>query len=423
MPGKVVMGAQWGDEGKGKYIDVFAGQADVVVRSQGGNNAGHTVCADGKTYKLHVIPSGILYENCINLIGPGVVVDPKVVLKEIEGLHAQGVSTDKLFIDPRCHVIMPWHIVLDGLSEAARGKGDIGTTKKGIGPCYMDKAARVGIRVHDFINPDKFDRAVLLTGGMKNEYITKIYGGEALDLSAIIREYSELAAQLKPFVRDTTIITYEALKAGKNVLFEGAQGTLLDLDVGTYPYVTSSHPVTGGVCTGSGIGPTMIDECYGVAKAYTTRVGKGPFPTELFDKTGDYIRERGHEYGTTTGRPRRTGWFDAVVARLTVRANGLTHLILNKIDPLCGLPELKVCTGYRLGDEILTEFPADFSILENAQPVYETFPGFDEDITKMKTYDELPKNLKNYIEAIEKMCGCHIAALGTGPDRDNVIYR
>ncbi len=417
------MGAQWGDEGKGKYIDVYAGQADVVIRSQGGNNAGHTVVVGDKTYKLHLIPSGILYKDCLNLIGPGVVVDPKVLLQEIDQLRSQGVSTEKLKIDERCHVIMPWHITLDGLSEKARGKEDIGTTKKGIGPCYMDKAERIGIRMHDFIREDRFAERVREIGEKKNAYITKIYGEEALDLSAVIAEYSEYAKKITPYVTDTTVLAYDAIKSGKNVLFEGAQGTLLDLDMGTYPYVTSSHPVTGGACIGSGLGPTMIDECCGVAKAYTTRVGKGPFPTELFDETGDYIREKGFEYGVTTGRARRTGWFDAVIVRLAVRANGLTNLILNKIDPLRGLKELKVCTGYKIGDKILTEFPADFSILEDAEPIYEVFPGFDEDLSGIKKYDDLPDTVKNYVEAIEKMVGCPISAIGTGPDREDVIYR
>ena len=423
MPGKVVIGAQWGDEGKGKYIDIFASHADMVVRSQGGNNAGHTVVVGSVTYKLHVIPSGILYKDCINIIGAGVVVDPESVLSEIDGLHQKGISTDYLYIDPRCHVIMPWHLLLDALSENSRGASDIGTTRKGIGPCYMDKAERSGIRMHDFVNPDKLKAVIFDAGTRKNEIITSLYHENPFDLNKLYEKCRVFADRLRPFVKDTTIMVFDAIKSNKNVLFEGAQGTLLDLDMGTYPFVTSSHPVTGGACIGSGIGPTAINECYGVAKAYTTRVGKGPFPTELFDKTGDTIRERGFEYGTTTGRARRTGWFDSVIARYSVRVNGLTELILNKIDPLSGLKTLKVCTAYKINGKSVTEFPADFSELEFCEPVYEEFEGFDGDITSCKTYSELPDTLKKYVEAIEIMCGCPIRAIGTGPSRDNVIYR
>ncbi len=423
MPGKVVTGAQWGDEGKGKYIDILASCADMVVRSQGGNNAGHTVVVGDKTYKLHLIPSGILYKDCVNVIGAGVVVDPEAILSEIDELSRQGVAADSLAIDPRCHCIMPWHILLDALSEKSRGESDIGTTKKGIGPCYMDKAERSGIRMHDFINPSRLEKAILEAGARKNELIASIYHESPLDLSEIYQKYRVFSDRLRPFVKDTTVLVYDALKSDKNVLFEGAQGTLLDLDMGTYPYVTSSHPVTGGACIGAGVGPTLINECCGVAKAYTTRVGKGPFPTELFNETGDYIRERGHEYGTTTGRPRRTGWFDAVVVRYSVRINGLTELILNKIDPLAGLKSLKVCTGYKINGKITSEFPADFSELAFCEPQYEEFEGFDGDISSCGSYSELPRALKTYVEAIEEMCSCPIRMIGTGPSRDNVIRR
>ncbi|MCX7614268.1 MAG: adenylosuccinate synthase [Clostridiales bacterium] len=423
MPGKIVIGAQWGDEGKGKYIDIFAKSADMVVRSQGGNNAGHTVVVGKETYKLHVIPSGILYKDCVNIIGPGVVVDPESILTEIDGLQQKGISTEQLYIDPRCHVIMPWHLTLDALSEKSRGNSDIGTTKKGIGPCYMDKAERSGIRMHDFINPDKLKTSIFQAGARKNEMITSLYHESPLDLDIIFEKYCVFADRLRPFVKDTTVMVYNAVKSDKNVLFEGAQGTLLDLDMGTYPYVTSSHPVTGGSCIGSGIGPTAIRECFGVVKAYTTRVGKGPFPTELFDEIGDYIRERGFEFGTTTGRARRTGWFDAVIARYSVRVNGLTELILNKIDPLSGLKTLKVCTAYKINGKIVSEFPADFSELEHCEPIYEEFEGFDGDITICKTYAELPASLRKYVEAIEEMAGCPIRMIGTGPSRDNVICR
>ena len=423
MSGKVVLGAQWGDEGKGKFIDIFASKADIVVRSQGGNNAGHTVIVGDNVYKLHLIPSGILYKGTVNIIGAGVVLDPKVVLGEIAGLSERGVSFENLHIDARAHVIMPWHIELDGLSESARGNSDIGTTKKGIGPCYMDKSERSGIRMHDFVNHNKFEAVVRAAGERKNEIITKLYGKAPLDIDAIVNEYREYADKLRPFVCDTTPIIHDALKANKNVLFEGAQGTLLDLDMGTYPYVTSSHPVAGGVCIGSGVGPTAIDEVIGICKGYTTRVGKGPFPTELDDEIGEYIRQKGAEFGTTTGRPRRTGWFDAVIARYTVRVNGLTSIVINKIDPLMGLPKIKLCVGYEMNGKVIRDFPADLDDLALCTPVYEEFDGFDEDISEIREYDKLPQNLKVYLKRIEEICECPVSIVGVGPDRDQIIYR
>lgn len=421
MPGKIVLGAQWGDEGKGKYIDIFASQADLVVRSQGGNNAGHTVVVGGESYKLQLIPSGILYPNCINIIGPGVVVNPKSILGEMDGLNARGISTDKLYIDARAHCILPWHLKLDALSEKARGGDDIGTTKKGIGPTYMDKSERIGVRMHDFVDPDRFEAIMTEACERKNKVITGVYGGEPIDIDAVLAEYKVYADRLRSHVRDTSVITYKAIKAGRQVLFEGAQGTLLDLDMGTYPYVTSSHPVSGGCCIGSGVGPTAIDEIVGICKSYTTRVGKGPFPTELFDETGDYIRNAGGEFGTVTGRPRRTGWFDAVIARYAVRVNGLTEMVINKIDPLCGLPKLKVCVAYDFKGKRITEFPANFADLEHCKPIYEEFDGFNEDITQCKSFDELPETVQNYIKELEKIIGCPVKLLGVGPGRDQVI--
>lgn len=421
MPGKIVLGAQWGDEGKGKYIDIFASQADLVVRSQGGNNAGHTVVVGGESYKLQLIPSGILYPNCINIIGPGVVVNPKSILGEMDGLNARGISTDKLYIDARAHCILPWHLKLDALSEKARGGDDIGTTKKGIGPTYMDKSERIGVRMHDFVDPDRFEAIMTEACERKNKVITGVYGGEPIDIDAVLEEYKVYADRLRSHVRDTSVITYKAIKAGRQVLFEGAQGTLLDLDMGTYPYVTSSHPVSGGCCIGSGVGPTAIDEIVGICKSYTTRVGKGPFPTELFDETGDYIRNAGGEFGTVTGRPRRTGWFDAVIARYAVRVNGLTEMVINKIDPLCGLPKLKVCVAYDFKGKRITEFPANFADLEHCKPIYEEFDGFNEDITQCKRFDELPETVQNYIKQLEKIIGCPVKLLGVGPGRDQVI--
>lgn len=421
MPGKIVLGAQWGDEGKGKYIDIFASQADLVVRSQGGNNAGHTVVVGDKKYKLQLIPSGILYPNCINIIGPGVVVNPKSVLGEMDGLEERGISTKNLFIDARAHCILPWHLELDALSEKARGGDDIGTTKKGIGPTYMDKAERIGVRMHDFVDPERFEAAMTEACERKNKVITGVYGGEPIDIKAVLEEYREYADRLRSHVADTSVMTYEAIKTGKEVLFEGAQGTLLDLDMGTYPYVTSSHPVSGGCCIGSGVGPTAVNEIVGICKSYTTRVGKGPFPTELFDETGDYIRNAGFEFGTVTGRPRRTGWFDAVIARYAVRVNGLTEMVINKIDPLCGLPKLKVCVAYDFKGQRITEFPANFADLEDCKPIYEEFEGFTEDITACRTFDELPKSVQSYIQSLEEIIGCPVRMLGVGPGRDQVV--
>lgn len=424
MPSKVVVGAQWGDEGKGKIIDILASRADVVVRSQGGNNAGHTVKSGNEVYKLHLIPSGILYPTTPCLIGCGVVVDPKVILQEIDSLESRGISCNNLHIDPRAHVIMPWHIMLDGLSEEARGGSDIGTTRCGIGPCYMDKAERCGIRIYDLVHPDVFAEKATAVCAAKNKIIVNVYGGKALDASAIIKEYNEYGKRLAKYVTDVSVMAYESVKAGKNVLFEGAQGALLDIDLGTYPFVTSSHPTAGGAATGTGVGPTCINEVIGVAKAYTTRVGKGPFPTELEDETGDTIRNRGNEFGTTTGRPRRTGWFDAVIVRHAVRINGLTGVALNKLDTLGELPELKICVAYKKPDGSTTkDFPPTLEELAGCEPIYETVKGFTGDVSGCKSFDELPENAKNYVFEIEKQIGCKVAMVGVGPSRDQNIER
>lgn len=423
MSVKVVVGAQWGDEGKGKVIDILASRADVVVRSQGGNNAGHTVEADGVTYKLHLVPSGILYSKTLCLIGCGVVIDPKVILKEIDSLKAHGIACENLRIDPRAHIIMPYHIELDGLSETARGDSDIGTTRRGIGPCYMDKAERSGLRMCDLIAPDIFAVKAKEQISRKNDIIVKLYGGKPLDADSIIEEYVEYGKRLKKYISDVSVLAFDLAKSGKEVLFEGAQGTLLDLDLGTYPYVTSSHPVSGGVCVGTGVGPTLIDECIGVAKAYTTRVGKGPFPTELDDETGEYIRNNGNEFGTTTGRPRRCGWFDAVIARHAVRINGLTSIALNKIDILSGLPTLKICTSYKNGGKILNHFPATLEELEKCVPQYIEVEGFEDSLDKCKSFDELPLNAKAYIAKIEELCGCRVSMIGVGPGRHQNLER
>ena len=424
MAVRVVVGTQWGDEGKGKIIDILASRADVVVRSQGGNNAGHTVESAGNVYKLHLIPSGILYPNTLCLIGCGVVVDPKVILGEIDSLESRGVSCQNLRIDPRAHIIMPWNIAIDGLSEKARGGSDIGTTLRGIGPCYMDKMERVGLRFSDLTDAAVFAEKARRTGKLKNDVITKLYGGEPLDLDAVIEEYTAYGQRLKQYMADTSVLAYAAIQEGKSVLFEGAQGMLLDIDMGTYPYVTSSHPVSGGACVGTGVGPTLIEEVVGVCKACTTRVGKGPFPTELFDETGDQIRNLGNEFGTTTGRPRRCGWFDAVIMRYAVRVNGLTSIALNKLDTLAGLETLKICTGYRLPDGSVTpDFPASLELLEQCTPVYEELPGFTEDLSVCRSFDELPAAAKHYIARVEELLGCPVKMVGVGPARDQSLER
>ena len=424
MSASIVVGTQWGDEGKGKIIDIIASRADVVVRSQGGNNAGHTVVNEGQTYKLHLIPSGILYKDTLCLIGAGVVLDPKDLLGEIDSLSERGVSFKNLKIDPRAHVVMPWHITLDGLSEKFRGNSDIGTTKRGIGPCYMDKYERSGIRVYDLVHPEVFAEKARATGKLKNKIITEVYGGEAHDIEAIIAEYTEYGKRLKQYVDDVSVIVYNADKEGKTIMFEGAQATLLDIDFGTYPYVTSSHPLSAGVCVGTGVGPMLISEIIGVAKAYTTRVGKGPFPTELNNEMGETIRNKGGEFGVTTGRPRRTGWFDAVIVRHSVRVNGLSKLAINKLDTLGGLGDLKVCVAYKKTDgTIIKDFPATLEELADCEPVYETYPGFTEDISSCKSFDELPDACRNYIEKLEELCGCKIAMVGIGPDRTQILER
>ena len=424
MPANIVIGTQWGDEGKGKIIDILASRAEVVVRSQGGNNAGHTVVNNGQTYKLHLVPSGILYPGTACLIGAGVVLDPKDFISELDNLHARGVSTDNLKIDPRAHVVMPWHIVLDGLSEKFRGNSDIGTTKRGIGPTYMDKYERCGIRMYDLTHPEVFAQKARSTGALKNKIITAVYGGEAIDLDAVIQEYTEYGKRLLPYLADVSVLTYEADKAGKTILFEGAQATLLDIDFGTYPYVTSSHPLSAGVCVGTGVGPRMISNIIGVAKAYTTRVGKGPFPTELNDEIGEKIRNVGGEFGTTTGRPRRTGWFDAVIVRHSVRVNGLDGLAINKLDTLSGLGTLKICTAYKMADGTITRnLPPTLEELAGCTPIYEEAEGFDEDISGCKSWDELPESCKRYIARLEELCDCRIAMIGIGPDRSQILER
>ncbi|MCH5155911.1 MAG: adenylosuccinate synthase [Clostridiales bacterium] len=418
-----LVGAQWGDEGKGKVIDILASSADYVVRATGGSNAGHTVVSGNNTYKLHLIPSGILYPDTVNIIGNGVVLDPKVVLEEMDTLAKMGVKFDNLLMDLRAHIVLPYHKEIDELAELAKGKDAIGTTKRGIGPCYADKCDRIGIRLVDLLDEHVFAQKLKSNLELKNKIITAVYGGKPLDYNEIYTEYCGYAKRLAPFACDTGAVLYDAIKAGKRVVFEGAQGTLLDLDSGTYPFVTSSHPITGGFCAGAGVGPTAIKECLGIAKSYTTRVGAGPFPTELNDEVGAHLLNVGHEFGTTTGRARRCGWLDAVILRLAVRINGLTALAINKLDTLTGLKKLKIATEYKLNGKSIKYFPADISILANCTPVYEEFEGWTEDISACRKFEQLPKAAQDYIKAIEKLTETRVSMIGVGADRDQNIYR
>lgn len=418
----VIVGAQWGDEGKGKIIDFLAREAEVVVRGQGGNNAGHTVVVDDKKYALHLIPSGILNPDTINVIGNGVVFDPEGFLKEIDNLEANGVCTKNIRVSDRAHVIFPHHKEIDKLAEDQRGDDKIGTTKKGIGPSYMDKVERSGLRVCDMLDTDHFADKVRKVMMHKNDIIVKIYGGEPLEIEPVISAYQAMAERIRPFVTDTGVIVYDAVKAGKKVLLEGAQGTMLDVDLGTYPYVTSSHPTSGGFSIGAGIGPNTIEEVLGIAKAYTTRVGMGPFVTEEDNATGDRIRKQGNEFGTTTGRPRRCGWLDLVVLKYAARINGMTAISLMLVDVLNGFEEIKVCTGYKYKDEVMTNYPASLDVLSKCEPVYESFKGWGE-ITEASTYDVLPQEVKTYIEFIEAYMEIPVKIVSVGPKRSQTIVR
>ena len=418
MTSVVVVGTQWGDEGKGKITDFLSANAEVIARYQGGDNAGHTIVIDGKKFKLHLIPSGIFFPEKISVIGNGVVVNPKSLVKELAYLHEEGVSTDSLRISDRAHVILPYHIELDRLQEESKGDNKIGTTIKGIGPAYMDKAARVGIRIADLLDRDVFAERLRINLEEKNRQFTKLYDAEALSFDDIFEEYYEYGQQIKQYVTDTSVILNDALDNGKRVLFEGAKWVMLDIDQGTYPFVTSSNPVAGGVTIGSGVGPSKIDKVVGVCKAYTSRVGDGPFPTELFDEVGDRIREVGHEYGTTTGRPRRVGWFDSVVMRHSRRVSGITNLSLNSIDVLSGLDTVKICVAYDLDGERIDHYPASLEQLKRCKPIYEELPGWSEDITGVRHLDELPENARNYVRRVGELVGVRISTFSVGPDRD-----
>lgn len=423
MSSFIVLGAQWGDEGKGKMTDYLAENAEVVVRFQGGNNAGHTVEVGDKQYKLHLIPSGILYGDKLNVIGNGVVLDPKAMFEEIEYLEGLGVKVSKenFIISDRAHLIMPYHRALDSAKEKARGKNDIGTTGKGIGPCYTDKAERSGIRVCDLMHKEVFKEKLKENLDYKNQILTKIYGLDSLDFDSIYEEYLGYAEKMKQFVTDASVRVYDEIKNNKNVLFEGAQGNLLDIDYGTYPFVTSSNTIAGGVCTGAGIGPTMINSVVGIAKAYTTRVGKGPFPTELLDEMGEHIRNVGHEYGVTTGRARRCGWLDVVILKSAARVSGITSFAVTKIDTLAGMEKIKVCIGYDLNGETIEYVPASLEDLALCKPIYEEFDGWDSSVENARSYDELPENAKIYLKRIEELTSTKISIVGVGPRRDQTI--
>ncbi|AZN38848.1 adenylosuccinate synthase [Paenibacillus albus] len=414
----VVVGTQWGDEGKGKITDFLADGADVVARYQGGNNAGHTIIINNKKYKLTMIPSGIFNENKVCVIGNGMVINPAALIDEINYIHENGFSTENLKISDRAHLIMPYHLVLDGLEEERKGDNKIGTTRKGIGPCYMDKAARNGIRVADLMDAEEFETKLRRLVAEKNQVIEQVYGGEKLNADEILGQYLGYAETLRPYVTDTSVVLNDAIDSNQKVLFEGAQGVMLDIDQGTYPYVTSSNPTAGGVCIGSGVGPSKIQQVIGVAKAYTTRVGDGPFPTELNNDIGDWIREKGHEYGTVTGRPRRVGWFDTVVVRHARRVSGITGLSLNSLDVLSGLETVKICTGYKLRGEIIEHYPASLKLISECEAIYEELPGWNEDISNAKTLADLPENTRRYVERVSELTGIPIAIFSVGRNRE-----
>lgn len=418
MSSIVVVGTQWGDEGKGKITDFLAEQADVIARFSGGNNAGHTIQFGGETYKLHLVPSGIFYKDKLAVIGNGVVVDPVALLKELDGLNERGISTDNLRISNRAQVILPYHLAQDEYEERRRGDNKIGTTKKGIGPAYVDKAQRIGIRMADLLEKETFERRLKENIEYKNAYFKGMFNETCPTFDEIFDEYYAAGQRLKEYVTDTAKILDDANVADDKVLFEGAQGVMLDIDHGTYPFVTSSNPVAGNVTVGTGVGPTSVSKVIGVCKSYTSRVGDGPFPTELFDEDGHHIREVGREYGTTTGRPRRVGWFDSVVLRHSRRVSGITDLSINSIDVLTGLDTVKICTAYELDGEKITEYPANLDQLRRCKPIFEELPGWTEDITGCRSLDELPENARNYLERISELCGVHISIFSVGPDRE-----
>ena len=423
MPAVVIIGAQWGDEGKGKATDLLAEHIDYVVKFNGGNNAGHTVVIGTEKYALHLLPSGILTPGVVPVISNGVVIDPSVLFEELDALNARGIDTSKLRISANAHVITSYNVTIDKVTERFLGKRAIGTTGRGIGPTYADKINRIGIRIQDLFDESILRQKVEAALVSKNNLLTKVYNRAAIKTEAVVAELLGYAERLRPYVADTALELHQALEAKKVVLFEGGQATMLDVDHGTYPFVTSSNATAGGASTGSGVGPSQLKSIIGIVKAYTTRVGSGPFPTELFDESGEFLRKTGHEFGTTTGRPRRCGWYDAPIARYSARINGLTDFVLTKLDVLTGLNEIPVCVAYDVDGVRHEEVPVSQSDFHHAKPIYENFPGWTEDISKCRSFDELPKNAQDYILAIEKLSGCRISAIGVGPARDAIIVR
>ena len=427
MPAIVLLGAQWGDEGKGKATDLLGHRVQFVVRYQGGNNAGHTVVIPTKNgpekFALHLLPSGILTPEVIPVIGNGVVIDPAVLLNEIKGLNERGIDTSKLKISADAHIITSYHVMLDKTIERFLGKSKIGTTGRGIGPAYGDKVSRVGIRVQDLYDESILRKKVEGSLASKNQTLVKVYNRRAVDVDSIVTELLSYADKLKPYLANTSLLLHEALERGDNVLLEGGQGTLLDVDHGTYPFVTSSNPTAGGAATGSGIGPTKITRVIGIVKAYTTRVGEGPFPTELLDENGERLRQIGGEVGTTTGRPRRCGWYDAVVARYATRINGLTDFFLTKLDVLSGFKEIPVCVAYEIDGKRYDEMPMTQTQFHHAKPIYEMMPGWDEDISNARKFEDLPMNAQKYVEFLERISGAPMSAIGVGQHRDATISR
>lgn len=421
MPAIVLVGAQWGDEGKGKATDLLGSRVDYVVRYQGGNNAGHTVVIGDKKFALHLLPSGILTPDCVPVIGNGVVIDPAVLLQELAGLNEQGVDTSKLLISGNAHLITPYHVTLDKVTERFLGKSKIGTTGRGIGPTYADKISRVGIRVQDLFDEKILTQKVEGSLASKNQVLVKVYNRRALDVEKVVEHLLEYADALRPYVTDTSLVLNRALDENKVVLLEGGQGTLLDVDHGTYPFVTSSNPTAGGACTGAGIGPTRITRSIGIMKAYTTRVGSGPFPTELHDDDGEQLRTIGGERGVTTGRPRRCGWYDAVIARYATRVNGLTDLFLTKLDVLSSWEQIPVCVAYEVDGQRVEELPDTQTGFHHAKPIYEVLPGWQSDISGAREFDDLPKHAQSYVRFLEDISKCRVSAIGVGQDRNATI--
>jgi adenylosuccinate synthase len=421
MPAVAVIGAQWGDEGKGKIVDLLSEKVNMVVRFSGGNNAGHTVINPHGEFKLRLVPSGVFHRGATCIIGNGVVIDPAVLLEEIDAVKKSGVSLERLFVSDRANLIMPYHRLLDGLEEESRGGGAIGTTRRGIGPCYSDKVGRLGVRAGDLLDKEMFRERLRFVLEQKNRVLTRLYDAEPLSFDGIYDEYCGYAERLVPHIRPTDLMVQQSLEAGEMVLLEGAQGTMLDVDFGTYPYVTSTSTIVGGACAGLGISPLRVDRVIGVCKAYSTRVGEGPMPTELTDEIGDRIRERAHEYGVVTRRPRRCGWFDAVVCRFSTRINGFSDFALTRLDILDIMPSIKVCTGYKVDGMTLTDPPSSPSVLARCEPVYEELAGWEGDISEIRRFEELPAGARSYVRRLEELIGCPASVVSVGPSREQTI--